>query len=400
MSTTALNLTRHTTTATTTAAALFTPKTTVLRSNPTTISAALRRTKPPYSPSFSSSYDAVFPKLGLGLGLGFFNSLSSNPNFADSPAGNLNLHPSDAKFFTWHRSPPSETTVVGGGSGGGGREEVAAVVLGWLGATERHLRRYAEMYTKRGIDAVTFVVPVRDAMRGDLGKTVENRIEKLAKEIVEWLSKDCGSGIHRSLVFHTFSTTGWLVYGSILAHMKGKPELIEKIKGCIVDSGGDPDLNPKVWAAGFGAALLKKRNTRVSLLAEAKHGTGTEKDKPKLKEEDPDILEAAVLFALEMMFTFLFKLPEVNQKLTKIISLLTDNQPTCPQLYLYSTGDKVIPYRSVESFIEHQKMKGIDVRSFNFESSPHVDHYRTFPDVYTSLVNNFVDEILISGKPT
>ncbi|KAK9749639.1 hypothetical protein RND81_02G140200 [Saponaria officinalis] len=387
-----LNLSRQSITTT----ALFSPKINSSRSKPYIISPVLLRTKS-LSPSISASYDAVFPIPNFSkLGLGFFLSLSSNPNSQLPPSQTPNSHPSDAKFFTWHRPTPPES--AGGGASGGGRSNVVAVVLGWLGATEKHLRRYAEMYTSRGIDAVTFVVPVKDAMRADLGRTVENRIETLANEIVSWLSND--GGRDKSLIFHTFSTTGWLVYGSILAHMQGKPELIEKIKGCIFDSGGDPELNPKVWASGFGAALLKKRSTRVSPVAEVKPGTGAEKDKPKLQEEDPDILESAVLFGLEVMFTFLFKLPEINQKLSKIITLLSENQPTCPQLYLYSTADKVIRYRSVESYIEHQKMKGKTVRSFNFESSPHVDHFRTFPDVYSSLVNNFVNEILFSGKPT
>lgn len=40
-------------------------------------------------------------------------------------------------------------------------------------------------------------------------------------------------------------------YGAILAYLQqDRPDLIQRIKGCIVDSGGDPELNPKVIIFG------------------------------------------------------------------------------------------------------------------------------------------------------
>lgn len=252
------------------------------------------------------------------------------------------------------------------------------------------------MYTSRGIDAITFVVPVRDVFWFDLGKKVENRIRELANELISWLSNE--DARERSLIFHTFSNTGWLVYGAILGHLQDRPDLIEKIRGCIVDSGGDPELNPKVWAAGFGAALLKKRNTATYPSVEATEDPDKDKDRDKLQDEDPLMTEATLLLILEKLFCFLFKLPDVNQRLSRIISTLSENPAPCPQLYLYSTADKVIPFQAVEYFSEHQKTKGRTVRSFNFGSSPHVDHYRTFPDVYCSQVYSFLNEVLAMGK--
>ncbi|KAL2902074.1 Transmembrane protein 53 [Bienertia sinuspersici] len=315
--------------------------------------------------------------------LGFFFSLSSsNSQFHFL---NLNHRHNHGQFYHWHRASPSLDGVSVAG-----KREVVAVILGWLGATPKHLRRYAEMYNSRGIDAVTFVVPVRDVLWLDLGRKVENRIQQLANELVSWLSK--AENGERCLIFHTFSNTGWLVYGAILAHLQERPDLIQRVKGCVVDSGGDPELNPKVWAAGFTAALLKKRNNVIPPSSEDINPS-TDKNKLNFQDKDPLIMEAVLLAVLEKMFSFLLKFPDVNQRLLKIISLLSDNQPPCPQLYLYSTEDKVIPFRSVESFIEYQKMKGRTVCSFNFGSSPHVDHYRTFPDVYTSQVNSFLNDV-------
>ena len=81
-----------------------------------------------------------------------------------------------------------------------------------------------------------------------------------------------------------------------------------------------------------------------------------------------------------------------DRRLTDLISTLSESQPFYPQLYLYSTGDKVIPFQKIESFAEQQKKMGKNVTMFNFKSTPHVDHYRTFPDMYQSLIQNFLKD--------
>uniref|UniRef100_A0A7C9E8I8 Transmembrane protein 53 n=1 Tax=Opuntia streptacantha TaxID=393608 RepID=A0A7C9E8I8_OPUST len=301
-----------------------------------TLTHAILRSPTCFSPTFSNA-----------SGLGIFLSLSSffpysEPHYLNN-FNHLKVDVGDGRIFHWHQASSDHM------AGAGTRQrkcEVAAAVLGWLGARPKHLRRYAELYTSRGIDAITFVVPVRDVMWFDLGRKVESRIRELANELMSWLSKEKD----RCLIFHTFSNTGWLVYGAILGHLQERPDLIQRIRGCIVDSGGDPELNPKVWAAGFAAALLKKRSIAIHPLSEAIE-PDKDRNQEKPHDKDPLLTEAALLFILEKLFGFLLKLPDVNRRLSRIINFLSENPPPCPQLYLYSTADKVIPFQAVESFI-------------------------------------------------
>ncbi|KAK6941149.1 FF domain [Dillenia turbinata] len=119
-------------------------------------------------------------------------------------------------------------------------------LLGLLDAEKRHFRRYVELYTESGVNAVTFVVRLRSLIGYDLGKRVESKVLELMQEIVKWVLESENDGRDRLLLFHTFSKTGWLVYGLILQHLQDRKDILEKFKGCVVDSGGNPKINPQL----------------------------------------------------------------------------------------------------------------------------------------------------------
>ena len=77
-------------------------------------------------------------------------------------------------------------------------------------------------------------------------------------------------------------------------------------------------------------------------------------------------------------------------------ALLSSEQPKCPLLYIYSSADRVILAKSVESFIEKQRRAGHEVRACDFLSSPHVDHFRNHPGLYTSQLTNFLEDCVLT----
>ncbi|KAJ6288424.1 hypothetical protein OIU76_024417 [Salix suchowensis] len=331
--------------------------------------------------------------------INFFLSLSSS--YLSNPTKNSDFNfksHQNERPFTWNKAP--ESVVRGKVSVFSDEKPVVTVVLlGWLGAREKHLRKYVEWYNSRGIHAVTFVVDMRELLCFDFGKGVEKRITELANQLVSWVSEREDDGRERCLVFHTFSNTGWLVYGYILRLLQEREELMEKIKGCVSDSGGGNQFNPKVWAGGFSTALLKKSSSSVQAIATKEiNGLENQASESKERENEPSMIEAMVLHVFEKLFSVILKLPEVDQKLTEIVSMLSEKQPSCPHLFLYSTADKLVPFHLIELEIQDQRRMGRKVISYNFETSPHVDHFRTFPDMYSSLLHNFLKECFPVAK--
>jgi hypothetical protein len=117
----------------------------------------------------------------------------------------FSLLPHDSEYFIqWDPPPPLETSSGGGGSPVS--EEVVVVLLGWLGARQKHLRRYADLYRDRGVGSVRFIVPVRKIVGPHLDRRFLRMLADLSAMIAAW----CDAGSRRMLLFHTFSNTGWL----------------------------------------------------------------------------------------------------------------------------------------------------------------------------------------------
>nr|XP_043616646.1 transmembrane protein 53-B [Erigeron canadensis] len=324
----------------------------------------------------------------------FFLSSSIQPNFTSSsiPTNRFAriLSGNNEKLFEWKFPFDVENDGELGFFDKENRPVVTVVVLGWLGSQQKHLKRYAEMYSLLGMNVITFPTSVNDVLGFDLGRRMEKRVEDLSDEIVKWMeNKDGDDGRERFLIFHTFSNTGWLAYGAILNQLQGREEILKKIKGCVVDSGGAAGLDPKVWSAGFTTAMLKKQSSAVYASSE----TGELQNGATIVSTDkPSCTEVLLLTVFEKFFTYLLQYPDIKLKLINVISTLSVNQPPHPQLYLYSTADKVIPFQKIEAFAEEQKKQGRKVTTFNFKSTPHVDHYRTFPHTYRSVIQNFLKD--------
>ncbi|MBA0750958.1 hypothetical protein Gogos_002332 [Gossypium gossypioides] len=293
-------------------------------------------------------------------------------------------------LYRWHLPEPSAIDVSGNSDCSTAKSRTAVVLLGWLGSKQKHLKKYADWYTSRGYHVITFTFPMIDIVNYQDGGKAEKDVDMLVNHLADWLEEEYGE----NLVFHTFSNTGWLTYGVILEKFqKQDPSLMGRIRGCIVDSAPVAALDPQVWASGFSAAFLKKHSVATKgFPGSVEPGMGTLVGKKEVSEPKPALTEAALLVVLEKFFGVVLNFPGVNRRLSNVLGLLSSGQPNCPQLYIYSSADRVIPAKRVESFIEEQKRSGREVRACNFVSTPHVDHFRNDPKLYTSQLSRFLED--------
>ncbi|KAI4381721.1 hypothetical protein MLD38_007769 [Melastoma candidum] len=241
--------------------------------------------------------------------------------------------------------PPLDWYGPGGSFGyRDGDRDVAVVVLGWLGAQEKHLRRYLDWYNSRGYRAEGFIVGVDEVLwRFDFARSVEERFEVFLEDLVQWVMQGKAIGIERSLVFHCFSNTGWLVYSTAMEKLQEKGDVYDRIKGCIVDSGGGELTNLKVWAAGFTTAMLKRQISPTYNSVDVKRIRRSKNGDVVYNIADQScgdrIYETVFLATLEKFFFVLLNLPYPQRRLRRLESMLYNSLPPCPQLYLYSSAD-------------------------------------------------------------
>lgn len=310
---------------------------------------------------------------------------------------NLPIQPlSEDVLYKWHLPQPNTSNKTENSDCSLAKSRTVVVLLGWLGAKQKHMRKYAEYYTSKGFHVITFTFPMSEILSYQAGWKAEEHVDVLVNHLSDWLEEEHGN----NLVFHTFSNTGWLTYGAILEKFQQEDDaLIERIRGCIVDSAPVAAPDPQVWAAGFSAAILKKQSVATKQdNAVNRRDLEFPGSKSVSVEAKPAFMEAALQIVLERVFEVVLKLPAVNGRLSSLMGQLKTGQPSCPQLYIYSSADKVIPAEYVESFITEQQKIGRQVRACNFITTPHVDHLRNDPELYTSQLTQFLEDCLLCCK--
>ncbi|KAK4524199.1 hypothetical protein GAYE_SCF02G2098 [Galdieria yellowstonensis] len=230
----------------------------------------------------------------------------------------------------------------------------AVVLLSFLGAKQRQLKKYADFYFSKGYD----VYVVFNNLPTAIFPSVTQRQARKVLDILEKIPDG------QPVFVHAISI-GTGIWGLVLEEFRKNSKRLEhlkgKISGVIYDSGPS-NVSPSLLANGLYSAC------------------------PKLSKKVWNVI-TNVTFWLTRAGTK-FRVGELA---------LQDHQvEQAPQLYLYSRDDHVISslHESIQKFVEKNKQRGVEVYQQVWEKSLHATHLKVHPEEYMKSVEDFLNRCL------
>lgn len=231
------------------------------------------------------------------------------------------------------------------------------MLIGWLGAQDKVLKKYAEMWVAGGVCTVRGTAPTGALMLG--GQGTLRAFGLLLLERAGTLLSSCPSGT--SLVVHCFSNGGAFVYEA-LQRMAAGP------------------ARPGAEAASL--ALLRNR-LKAEIFDSAPCALRPETGLRAISLSVPHAVPRLLLQAL-----FLLRI--------SLQSCLCDDRPRqfwvhwldaapVDQLYVYGPRDQLCPVADLEALVEARRALSAgqaSVTTLRFEDSAHVSHFRAHPAEY------------------
>eukprot|EP00051_Salpingoeca_urceolata_P007845 m.101068 g.101068 ORF g.101068 m.101068 type:complete len:393 (-) comp15436_c0_seq2:184-1362(-) len=215
-------------------------------------------------------------------------------------------------------------------------EKPLVVMIGWLGAKDRHLRRYRDWYLNRHMDVLQLLTPADYVINTDKGRA-------LTKHLVDVLY----TGPHktRPIVIHGFSVGGFLhalTTGELLKHAGAA----ERIRCQLFDSPVDVQGLPHGVSVSLTDNLFLRKVIRKMLGAFL----------VLAKKRVADYHIASVLFHANPLRT--------------------------PSHVFYSSGDPIACPDRIAMATSSFNESNVPVTLSRWHESPHVRHMPLYPDNY------------------
>lgn len=232
-------------------------------------------------------------------------------------------------------------------------------ILGWNSAQDKHLAKYSEIFEKKGFDTIRISAdPFNTFM-------VLSRVKSVSLKLLEILV-EMKSDQNRPFILYSFSMGGFNVYHFIHQAILTQGHQYYKsihVMGCIFDSCPHfPGLQ----------SIKGVQSTIVETIPN-----------PLLKM----LLWVGLGVACPVAFL-------LSSHIKQLIPDNIESPMSCPELFLYSDADHLVPENNVITFMDAHKKKGVKVFSKLWQGSGHVQHFKNYPEEYLNEVNMFTDYCL------
>ncbi|XP_023128627.1 transmembrane protein 53 [Amphiprion ocellaris] len=252
-----------------------------------------------------------------------------------------------------------------------GTKEPVVILLGWAGCKDKHLSKYSSIYNEQGCVTIRYTAPLKTVFISEsfgykeLSSTALKLLEILYDYEVE----------NSPIFFHVFSNGGFMLYRYIVELLHNDKQFSSlHVIGAVVDSApGSANVR------GALRALMATLGPKIS---------------PVLR------YVLLVLFAVTVVLLRIVLYPLTKYIHKNHYDAVQDKPPSWPHFFLYSRADLTIRHRDIEFFMKAVKQKGVPVDSFDFVSSPHVGHYRDFPEQYALKCREFLVSCMKESEGT
>lgn len=239
------------------------------------------------------------------------------------------------------------------------RDKPLVLVLAWLQAKHKHLKKYAELYTAQGFDVLIAEITPWQLLWPVKGSQV------VASDILKFLHNNDSFS---PMVVHGFSVGGY-IWGEVMVHMaremdKYKPTL-DRICAQVWDSAADITEIP----VGVPKALFPNNDTFQKAL------------RSYMLYHMKTFHDAATVHYIRSSQIFHYTLLHA------------------PALMYVSKTDPVGAERSNDSVRQDWESKGIPVTWKCWDRSPHVGHFRKHPEEYIQLLMGHLQSVNLLRNP-
>nr|CAD7585832.1 unnamed protein product [Timema genevievae] len=247
------------------------------------------------------------------------------------------------------------------------------ILLGWAGCQDKYLSKYSAIYEERGCITVRYTAPVGCLIW-------HGKMTHLGKRLVE-LIMDMSLEEH-PIFFH--------VKGCIFDSAPGENRVLSLYLAISAIIGGGRFYNLLMTSIfTFFCMFVWLSESAVRSLREMKP---MEMGPINLYEEPFSWPQLFIYSTTDTLVSYKTFLKESYVRLKKNRAVGVKGLA----YRLHSPGQNSSGGRDVEDFAERRKQRGIDVSAIRFDDSPHVQHFLVHRDIYINTVCSFLHTCLSS----